>query len=184
MLILASGSPRRRELLANAGLSFLVVPSPAEEIHDASIPPTALCEENARLKASAIQPEHPNATIIGADTLVFLDGEPLGKPSSLSEAHTMLTRLSGRTHTVCTGVCILHPGSPPRTFHDLTHVAFRPLSPPTIQTYLSLVNPLDKAGAYGIQEHGHLLVDSIQGNFDNVMGLPVQQVLHALNHPT
>ena len=176
-LILASGSPRRRELLAQAGLVFEVVVSPAEEIHDPALPPDVLCEENARLKAAAVALDYPNAVVIGADTLVFIAGEPLGKPADLDEARAMLRRLSGRTHTVCTGVCLIRPGGVAETFHDLTEVLFRVLDEATIDRYLGLVNPLDKAGAYGIQEHGELLVESIQGSFDNVMGLPVSRVV-------
>ena len=179
-LVLASGSPRRRELLAQAGLVFEVVISPAEEIHDAALPPAVLCEENARLKAAAVALAHPAATVIGADTLVFIAGEPLGKPADLAAARTMLRRLSGRTHTVCTGVCVIHPGAGAVTFHELTEVVFRVLDEATIDTYLALVNPLDKAGAYGIQEHGELIIAAIRGSFDNVMGLPVARVVAAV----
>lgn len=179
-LVLASGSPRRRELLARAGLDFSVVISPAEEIHDPALPPDLLCEENARLKAVAVALAHPEATVIGADTLVFIDGEPLGKPADLAAARAMLRRLSGRTHTVCTGVCVIHPGGPAETFHDLTEVVFRVLDEAAIEAYLALVDPLDKAGAYGIQDHGDRLIEAIQGSFDNVMGLPVTRLVEAL----
>jgi septum formation protein len=179
-LVLASGSPRRAELLAKAGLQFRVVISPAEEIHDPALPPDVLCEENARLKAAAVAREHPDATVIGADTLVFIDGEPLGKPADLAEARAMLRRLSGRTHTVCTGVCVIHPGGVAETFHDLTDVVFRVLDEAAVEAYLALVDPLDKAGAYGIQEHGDRLIETIQGDFDNVMGLPVARLVERL----
>ncbi len=179
-MILASGSPRRRELLEAAGLVFEVRPSLAGELHDASIPPAELCERNAELKAAAIAAEHPDATVIGADTLVFIDGEPLGKPRDLDEARAMLRRLGGRTHSVCTGVCVIPPDGPPRRLHDLTEVRFRPLDEEIISGYFQVADPLDKAGAYGIQEHGELLVEGITGNFDNVMGLPVKKVLAAL----
>ncbi len=102
-IVLASASPRRRDLLERAGLVFEVIVSPAEEIHDASMQPDALCEFNAALKALAVAAMRPEATVIGSDTLVFLDGEPLGKPADLLEAHAMLRRLAGRTHQVCTG---------------------------------------------------------------------------------
>ena len=176
-LVLASGSPRRRELLAQAGLEFSVVISPAEEIHDPALPPEVLCEENARLKAAAVALEHPEATVIGADTLVFIDGEPLGKPADLAAARAMLQRLSGRAHTVCTGVCVVHPGRVAETFHELTEVVFRVLDEAAVDAYLALVNPLDKAGAYGIQEHGERLIAGIQGSYENVMGLPVDRVV-------
>jgi len=176
-IILASGSPRRRELLEKAGLAFEVIPSPAEEIHDASMSPGALCEENARLKAAAIARENPGASVIGADTLVFLAGQPLGKPVDLAEATAMLSALSGRTHEVRTGVCVIEPDGHTHTFHETTHVTFRQLDEAAIRAYHALVNPLDKAGAYGIQEHGECIIESIDGPFDNVMGLPVGPLL-------
>jgi septum formation protein len=177
-IVLASGSPRRRELLESAGLEFEVKPSPAEEIHDASLAPAVLCERNAELKARAVVV--PGAAVIGADTLVFIDDEPLGKPKDLGEARRMLHRLSGRDHTVCTGVCIVQPDGDVDCFHDLTHVRFHELSDELIDDYFSKVNPLDKAGSYGIQEFGDMLVEGIEGSFDNVMGLPVEAVLARL----
>ncbi|QTN31643.1 septum formation protein Maf [Akkermansiaceae bacterium] len=179
-LILASGSPRRRELLEKAGLHFEVIPSPAEEIHDASLGMAGLCEENARLKAAAVAVHHPEAIVIGADTLVFLEGEPLGKPKHTTEAADMLRRLSGRAHHVCTGVCICGPGGEVRRLHAVTEVHFRVLDEETIRGYLSKTSPLDKAGAYGIQDHGDMIVKRIAGPYDNVMGLPVEEVIHAL----
>lgn len=163
-----------------AGLEFEILPSPAEELHDAAIPPAELCEKNAELKAVAVAADHPGAVVIGADTLVFLDGEPLGKPRDLGAAREMLRRLGGRTHFVCTGVCIVGPDGVARCFHDLTEVRFRPLDDHAIDAYFRVADPLDKAGAYGIQEHGELLVEEIRGAFDNVMGLPVSMTLEAL----
>jgi septum formation protein len=182
-VVLASASPRRRELLERAGISFEVVVSPAEEIHDASLKPEVLCEHNAALKAQAVAAIRPDATVIGSDTLVFIDDEPLGKPADLGEARAMLRRLAGRTHHVCTGVCVIFPGGGMKTFHGNTDVTFLPLGDAEIDAYLALVNPLDKAGAYGIQEHGELIVESIRGSFDNVMGLPVDLVVAALENP-
>ena len=179
-LILASASPRRRELLERAGLSFEVVVSPAEEIHDASMDPEALCELNATLKAEAVAATRPDATVIGADTLVFIDGEPLGKPAGIEEARSMLRRLSGRTHRVCTGVCVIFPGGRAKVFHGTTEVDFLPLDDDGIDRYFSLVNPFDKAGAYGIQEYGEMIVAGIRGGFENVMGLPVDMVMDSL----
>ena len=179
-VILASASPRRQGLLQKGGLDFEVVVSPAEEIHDASIPLTELCEQNAELKAVAVASEHRDAMVIGADTLVWLDGEPLGKPGDMAEARAMLRKLSGRAHTVCTGVCVVFPGGGTRRFHDLTEVRFRILDDEAIEAYFRKANPLDKAGAYGIQESGELIVEGINGNFDNVMGVPVAKVLEAL----
>lgn len=176
-IILASASPRRRELLAEAGIHFEVIPSPAEEIHDPAIAPGTLCEKNATLKAAAIATHHPGAWIIGADTLVFLEGHPLGKPTSHAEAAAMLAALSGRVHHVRTGVCVIDPTGTPHTFHETTHVTFRELEAEDIRAYHALVNPLDKAGAYGIQEHGDRIIQSIDGPFDNVMGLPIPRLL-------
>ncbi|MCX8494587.1 MAG: Maf family protein [Akkermansiaceae bacterium] len=179
-IILASSSPRRRELLERAGLVFDVIASPAEEIHDPAIKPEILCETNAVLKAAAIAETRPDATVIGSDTLVFIDDIPLGKPKGLDEARSMLRRLSGRTHQVCTGVCIIRPGGEKWVFHDITEVTFRTLDDTAIDDYFALVNPLDKAGAYGIQEHGDRIVSGISGSFENVMGLPVSKVMEAL----
>jgi septum formation protein len=179
-VILASGSPRRSELLAAAGLSFEVVVSTAEEIHDAAIPLAELCEANAELKARAVAAERGDAAVIGADTLVWIEGEPLGKPRDLDEARAMLRRLSGRSHTVCTGVCIVFPGGRVERFHELTTVRFRELDEAIIETYLTRTHPLDKAGAYGIQDSGEMIVEGIDGAFDNVMGLPVARLLERL----
>ena len=179
-VILASGSPRRRELLAAAGLSFEVIPSPAEEIHDATLGMKGLCEENARLKAAAVAAHHPEAVVIGADTLVFLEGRPLGKPKDMAEAEGMLRSLSGYVHDVCTGVCICGPGGEMRTLHAVTEVVFRKLDEAAISGYLAKTNPLDKAGAYGIQDHGEMIVERIVGSYANVIGLPVEEVLDAL----
>jgi len=179
-VILASASPRRRELLERAGLVFEIAHSPAEEIHDASIPPEELCETNAALKAEAVAALRPEATVIGADTLVFIDGEPLGKPADLDEARAMLRRLAGRAHRVCTGVCVIFPDGRRELFHDTTEVTFLPLDEAAIDAYLSIANPLDKAGAYGIQEYGERIISGISGSYENVMGLPVGMVMGAL----
>lgn len=179
-IILASASPRRRELLERAGVDFEVVPSPADELHVATMAPAELCEENARLKAAAVAELVPEAVVIGSDTLVFIDNEPLGKPADLDEARTMLRRLSGRTHQVCTGVCVIRPGGGVRCFHDLTDVTFRELSDAMIDAYFERANPLDKAGAYGIQESGELIIERIDGSFDNVMGLPLDSLVAML----
>lgn len=179
-LVLASSSPRRRELMERAGLVFEVVPSPAEEIHDASMKPEVLCEKNATLKAAAVAALRPDDTVIGSDTLVFIDDVALGKPLDLGEARGMLRRLSGRTHQVCTGVCVISPGGGIHVFHDVTEVTFLEFDDAVIDDYFSVVNPLDKAGAYGIQEFGERLVAGFNGNFDNVMGLPLEKLLGVL----
>lgn len=183
-VVLASTSPRRFELLAKAGVVFEVDASPVLEIHDAAIAPGRLCEMNARLKASAVASRHPNAAVIGADTLVWIDQEPLGKPRDMEEARAMLRKLSGRTHLVCTGVCVIRPGEEPEEFHESTSVTFRELDDTVIEAYLSATRPLDKAGAYGIQDSGDMIVESIKGAFDNVMGLPVERVVRTLRFPS
>jgi septum formation protein len=156
------------------------VASPAEEIHDETMEPWRLCEENALLKARAVAVDHPDEIVIGADTLVFSDGRALGKPRDLEEARRMLRALSGRIHRVCTGVCLIFPGGGEDVFHDLTEVVFRGFGEEVINAYLAKVDPLDKAGAYGIQEHGEMLVSEIRGSFENVMGLPVTLVMERL----
>lgn len=178
-LILASGSPRRRDMLREVGLEFDVIPSPAEELHDESMALDQLCEENARLKALAVAQDYPEATVIGADTLVYVDQTPLGKPHSKEEAEATLMRLSGRTHQVCTGVCIARAGKVV-SFHTITEVVFKKLSGETIKDYMSKVDVMDKAGSYAVQEHGEMIVEQVRGDYDNVVGLPVAQLLAKL----
>jgi len=178
-LILASGSPRRREMLAKSGLTFEVIPSPAEELHEESMPLDLLCEENARLKALDVAKDNPKATVIGADTLVYIEQTPLGKPRTPEQAHEMLKKLSGKTHQVCTGVCIAH-GQEIDTFHVITEVVFKELTDELITDYMSKVDVMDKAGSYAVQEHGEMIITEVRGNYDNVVGLPVQQLLERL----
>ena len=178
-LILASGSPRRRDMLQKVGLEFDVIPSPAEELHDESMALDQLCEENARLKALAVAQDYPEATVIGADTLVYIDQTPLGKPRSKEEAEATLIRLSGRTHQVCTGVCIARAGKVV-SFHAITEVVFKKLSEKIIRDYMSKVDVMDKAGSYAVQEHGEMIVEQVRGDYDNVVGLPVAQLLAKL----
>jgi septum formation protein len=179
-LVLASTSPRRHELLARSGMVFEVAASPASELHDAAMPPHLLCEENAWRKAAAVAVLRPDAVVVGADTLVFIGGTPLGKPRDLAEAREMLRLLSGRAHQVCTGVCVIRPGGEELRFHALTEVTFHELDEVAISDYFERVDPLDKAGAYGIQEHGERLVSGICGSFENVMGLPVDRLVEVL----
>lgn len=175
-LVLASGSPRRVELLKRLVPEFdVVVAGEVEESHDPALSPAELTEHNARLKAVAVAASHPGRLVLGADTLVYLDGEPLGKPATEEEAASMLRRLSGRSHTVCTGVCLAGPDvGMVECFHDLTEVRFRRLEEPTIAEYLSKVFVLDKAGAYAIQECGEMIVEGIRGSLSIVIGLPVE----------
>lgn len=179
-LILASASPRRVDLLREAGFDFEIVVPQVEEAHDATLTPEQLTVENARKKALVVSLLKPGALVIGADTLVYVDGEPLGKPADMQEALTMVRRLSGRAHEVCTGVAFARDGRIERELHVITQVMFKTLSDALILDYHSKLNPLDKAGAYGIQEHTEMLLERMEGSFTNVVGLPVDEVAAAL----
>jgi septum formation protein len=179
-LILASASPRRRDLLAAAGWFPPVVVSPVEEIHDPAMPPAELVGTNARLKAEDVSRRHPDALVLGADTLVVIDGEPLGKPADRVAAAAMLARLGGRRHEVFTGVCLARGGAALEVFHVASRVRFAPLDAAVIARYHALVDPLDKAGAYGLQDHVHLLGARVEGSLSNVIGLPVEETVARL----
>lgn len=179
MLILASGSPRRRDMLTAAGLEFDIIISPAEEIHDENMPLHTLCETNAELKALAVAVDHPEALVIGADTLVYIDNTPLGKPRDEEDARAMLRRLSGRSQKVCTGVCLAR-GNESYCFHVITEVVFKHLTDEIIRDYMSKVDVMDKAGAYAVQEHGDLIIEEVRGDYDNVVGLPVTRLLREI----
>lgn len=166
-------------MLAKAGVKFSVIPSPAKEIHDVDMPLHLLCEENARLKAEAVAQDHPDATVIGADTLVYIDQTPLGKPKTEQEARETLAKLSGRVHQVCTGVC-LAKGSVSECFHIITEVEFKNLTPDLIAGYMSKVNVMDKAGSYAVQEYGEMIVKEVRGDYNNVVGLPLDELLKRL----
>lgn len=178
-LILASGSPRRKELLAELGFSFEVITSDAEEEHRSDIPLTELCERNALLKTKAVAEFYPDAVVLGGDTLVYIDEEPLGKPKSEQEAVEMLKRLSGRAHQVCSGMCLIE-GERVEPFHEVTDVVFKQIDEPTIHSYMSKVNVMDKAGSYAVQEYGEMIIDDVKGDFSNVVGLPQSSVLEKL----
>lgn len=178
-LILASQSPRRRELLAAARVEFSIVVRDTEELKNAPMTPQELCLHNARAKAEAVFREHPDSTVIGADTLVFLDGRPLGKPQDEEEARSMLRMLSGRTHHVCTAVSIQSPLGI-KDIAVLTEVTFRELTEEDILRYMKLVDVMDKAGSYAFQEHGEMIISSVRGDTDNVIGLPVTDVMECL----
>lgn len=179
-LVLASASPRRHELLAAAGFDFIVEPSTAEELHDARLAPEELVIWNALAKARDVASRHPHATTLGADTLVYLGNEPQGKPADLVEAAAMLRRLSGRIHHVWTGIALVSGDRILGTRAVRSVVRFAALDDATIAAYHAQVNPLDKAGAYGIQEHADLLGAVVDGPLDNVMGLPIQAVVELL----
>lgn len=176
-LILASVSPRRAELLKLLPVEFSVLPSNAVEVAHEHLSPLEVCQLNAHLKARSVAKKIPDALVLGADTLVFLDNEILGKPRNLAEAHRMLARLQGRHHQVVTGVSLIHlRGHHERIFAVSTDVLFHPLDAAHIRHYLARINPLDKAGAYAIQEFGELIISEISGSYSNVVGLPVEKL--------
>jgi septum formation protein len=180
-LILASQSPRRSDLMREAGYAFELFSPETEEAHDARLSPEALTVENARRKAVAAAAVFPEALVIGADTLVYVDSEPLGKPADHAEAAAMLRRLSGRTHEVCTGVYLAwNGGAEGESFHVITDVTFKTLTDADIEAYHAKVNPLDKAGAYGIQEWGEMIIRGHAGSWTNVMGLPMERLTEML----
>jgi septum formation protein len=176
-LILASGSPRRAELLRQLGRSFTVVVSDVPEVHSGHLTARELCQINAHRKARAVAKKSPDAIVIGADTLVYLGTRLFGKPSGLEEASDMLHTLQGQTHQVVTGVCLIHLREHrERVFAETTDVRFRALGEAEVRRYLQLVDPMDKAGAYAIQEHGELIIEEIDGSLSNVVGLPVERL--------
>ncbi len=176
-LILASTSPRRAELLRQLPVEFRVVPSDADEVMHEHLSPLEICQLNAHRKTRAVAKKIPDDLVLGADTLVFLDGEMMGKPRDQADARRMLKRLQGRTHQVVTGVCLMHLRTHrERIFAVSTDVLFRSFTDATITDYLAAVNTLDKAGAYAIQEHGEWIVSEISGSFSNVVGLPLERL--------
>jgi septum formation protein len=180
-LILASASPRRAELLKLLKVKFRILPGEAEEVAHEHLSPLEVCQLNAHRKARAVAKKIPDALVLAADTLVFLDGEILGKPCDLASARRMLTKLQGRTHQVVTGVCLMHlRAHRERIFAASTDVLFHPLDDKQIHDYLARIHPLDKAGAYAIQDSGELIISEISGSYSNVVGLPVERLREEL----
>ncbi len=180
-LLLASASPRRAELLRQAGVELCVVPSDAAELHSEQLTARELSLLNAYRKARAVAKKHADALVLGADTLVSLDRTTFGKPANFQDALRMLEELQGHTHQVVTGVCLLHlRGHREKLFTETTAVTFRSLTSLRIQRYLASINPLDKAGAYAIQEHGEEIVQEIVGSYSNVVGLPLERLQREL----
>jgi septum formation protein len=177
--ILASGSPRRRELLGRLVPAFTVVTAAVEEWEPEEADPVEQVEENARRKAQAVALERPEAVVIAADTTVALGRRLFAKPADRAEAVRMLRCLSGRKHLVVTGVAIRHAGRE-RIFSESSEVQFRELTDATIEAYLERVHVYDKAGAYAIQESGELIIASWAGAFENIMGLPVERLRREL----
>ncbi|HEX2988023.1 MAG TPA: Maf family protein [Chloroflexota bacterium] len=180
-LILASGSPRREALMRQVGLQFEVEPSDAEE----SLPEGMTAEESARQlalkKARQVAARRIEGLVIGADTVVVVDGQILGKPSGPDEARDMIRRLSGREHQVITGIAVVDAATADsRSDSVSTDVRFAPLSQEVIDRYVATGEPLDKAGGYGIQGFAALLVESIRGDYNNVVGLPIRRLAELL----
>ena len=174
-LILASGSPRRRELMEMLCPENLeIVPAVGEEAADPALPPDELVKALSRAKAAEVRSRcaAPADAVIGADTVVALDGAVLGKPRDKADARRMLRALSGRTHTVYTGVTVLR-GAQSLSHAERTEVRFRALSDEEIERYIATGEPMDKAGAYGAQGYASLFVEHLDGDFFNVMGLPL-----------
>lgn len=180
-LILASASPRRRELLARLGAPFEVTVAGVTENEDPATDPRVMVAHNAALKAGWVAARHPDAFVLGADTTVFLDGTVLNKPADLAQARAMLRRLAGRTHTVFTGLALRRVCAGLALDEGVTsEVTFKDFDDAVIDAYFRIVNPLDKAGAYGIQEGRELIIAGWRGSFTNIMGLPVEETKQIL----
>ena len=180
-IILASGSPRRRELLADLGLDFWVHPSKADEPSplEGEAPPT-YAMRMAELKTLDVAAHFADKTVLGADTIVVLGGRIMGKPRDKDDALEMLTALSGQTHQVITGYCISMPGRPTIVKAVSTDVLMRSSTEAELTGYIETGEPMDKAGAYAIQGIGTFLVSDIQGSYTNVVGLPVARIVDTL----
>jgi septum formation protein len=176
-LILASASPRRSELLRQLGIDFRIIASEAPELQSDQLTAREVAQINAYRKARAVAKKFPDQLVLGADTVVALENSLFGKPASLEEAYGMIEQLQGKTHVVVTGLCLLHlRPHRQKIFFETTEVTFRSLDAVGIRRYLTQINPLDKAGAYAIQERGDELVESIAGSYSNVVGLPTEKL--------
>ena len=183
-MILASQSPRRKELLGFIASDFRVIPAVGEEIIPEGAAPAETVLALSRQKAEEIFLTHKDDTVIAADTIVAIDGEILGKPRDEKHAAEMLRKLSGRVHSVFTGVCVIFPDGSTENFAEETKVEFYELSEREIADYIATGDPMDKAGAYGLQEKGAANVKGIVGDFYNVMGLPVGRLARVLREKT
>ena len=182
-VILASASPRRAELFRKVVRQFEVIPAQADETQPEHLSPSEACMLNAYRKARVIAKKFPDSLAVGADTEVCLGGRVFGKPASRHEAERMLADLEGREHDVITGVCLIHLRRHlQRNFRVTTRVTFKPLGADEIADYLDKIDPLDKAGAYAIQEHGELIVKKVDGSYSNVVGLPIERLKSELKN--
>jgi septum formation protein len=180
-VVLASASPRRSELLSHLPVEFTVIPSDAPEVHNEQLTVREVCQINAYRKAQTVAKQFPDQLVVGADTLVCMGSRLYGKPADISEAERMLGELQGKTHEVVTGVCLMHLRQHRvKTFCETTWVTFKQLRAEDIHNYVTKARTLDKAGAYGIQEFGDLLVAGVDGSYDNVVGLPTESLRRAL----
>ena len=180
-IILASTSPRRKELLSLLGIPFEIIPSPAEEpAPDAGELPAAYAARMARLKAAAVARVHPESVVLGADSIVAVGDVILGKPTDTADARRMLSLLAGRTHHVITGCARLGPGHEPTIFTVSTAVTMTAIPEAAIAAYAATDEPMDKAGAYAIQGRAAAFVTGIVGSYTNVVGLPLAEVLEHL----
>lgn len=179
--MLASGSPRRREICALAGIPVEVCPAPdsAEPPLNRALSPEEAALQVARAKAEAVAAEHPDRVVIGADTSVWIEGEVLGKPTDEADAAAMLRRLQGRAHRVITAVWVCAPGGADG-FADAAEVVFYPMSEEEIAAYIATGEPMDKAGAYAIQGECVVFIKEIRGEYNNVVGLPVARLYQEL----
>ena len=179
--ILASGSPRRRQLLGEAGYEFEVLSPCVDEVAHGWLTIRELTIWNAARKAAHVSERAPDAVVLAADTLVGIEGEVLGKPRDLDDALRILRRLSGRAHEVWTAVRINHAArGRSESLNEMSRVHFRKLGDRAIRDYLAKIDPLDKAGAYAAQGHGAEIIDRIEGSYTNVVGLPMEQTVDAL----
>ena len=176
MLILASKSPRRKELLKQIGIPFVVVVSDAEEVSGNSWTPAALVIENAKRKARAVAEKYPDSPVLGADTVVSLEGKIFGKPKDKDEARKMLTALSGKMHEVTTGLALINRNEI-RTTSVTTKVFFDTMTKADIDAYIATDEPMDKAGAYAIQGKAARFIEKIEGSYSNVVGLPLNVLI-------
>jgi len=174
--ILASQSPRRKELLERIGACFDILPADVEEFEEGHGDPEGMVRHNALLKAAWIADKHPDRYVLGSDTTVHIDGRVLAKPTDLTDARRMIKTLGGRSHVVYTGFALVCRDAGVQVVDGArSEVRFKPLDDAIVDAYFQIVNPLDKAGAYGIQEGSELIIDSFKGSHSNIMGLPLDE---------
>ena len=182
-LILASQSPRREQLLRQLEINFQVITAPVQESTSDQLTAQELSQINAYRKCWAVAKDHPDHLVIGADTLVCLGQRVFGKPQDHDEAYQMLDSLQGHTHSVVTGVCLIQRRHHQETlFSEVSQVTFKSLDTLNIRNYLSLIDPLDKAGGYALQEHQDLIIDHVEGSSSNVIGLPLERLFQELEN--